>query len=63
MVDQLTDEEITEFKEAFLIFDEDGDGAITTKELGATLSALGENPNEAELQTLVNTIHTDGNEI
>jgi calmodulin len=32
--DQLTEEQIAEFKEAFSLFDKDGDGTITTKELG-----------------------------
>jgi Ca2+-binding EF-hand superfamily protein len=30
----LTEEQIAEFKEAFSLFDKDGDGTITTKELG-----------------------------
>ncbi len=34
MADQLTEEQIAEFKEAFSLFDKDGDGCITTKELG-----------------------------
>ena len=36
MADQLTEEQIAEFKEAFSLFDKDGDGTITTKELGKT---------------------------
>eukprot|EP00959_Pyramimonas_sp_CCMP1952_P172165 3597244-Pyramimonas_sp.AAC.1 len=28
MADQLTDEQIAEFKEAFALFDKDGDGAL-----------------------------------
>ena len=39
--DQLTEEQIAEFKEAFSLFDKDGDGTITTKELG-TVSIFGE---------------------
>ena len=39
MADQLTEEQIAEFKEAFSLFDKDGDGTITTKELG-TASTL-----------------------
>ena len=37
--DQLTEEQIAEFKEAFSLFDKDGDGTITTKELG-TVSVI-----------------------
>ena len=29
--DDLTDEQVAEFKEAFELFDKDGDGTITTK--------------------------------
>lgn len=39
-----------EFKEAFSLFDKDGDGTITTKELGTVMRSLGQNPTEAELQ-------------
>ena len=30
MADQLTEEQIAEFKEAFSLFDKDGDGTITS---------------------------------
>ena len=43
-------EQIAEFKEAFSLFDKDGDGTITTKELGTVMRSLGQNPTEAELQ-------------
>ena len=52
MADQLTEEQIAEFKEAFSLFDKDGDGTITTKELGTVMRSLGQNPTEAELQDL-----------
>ncbi|KAK2168373.1 hypothetical protein LSH36_17g04049 [Paralvinella palmiformis] len=39
--DQLTEEQIAEFKEAFSLFDKDGDGTITTKELGTVMRSLG----------------------
>ena len=32
MTDQLTETQIAEFKEAFQLFDKDGDGTISTKE-------------------------------
>ena len=46
MADQLTEEEIAEFREAFSLFDKDCDGAITIFELGNAMRALGQNPTE-----------------
>lgn len=50
----------TEFKEAFSLFDKDGDGTITTKELGTVMRSLGQNPTEAELQDMINEVDADG---
>merc|ERR1712032_730783 len=61
MADQLTEEQIAEFKEAFSLFDKDGDGTITTKELGTVMRSLGQNPPEAELQDMINEVDADGN--
>ena len=50
----------TEFKEAFKLFDKDGDGTITTMELGTVMRSLNQNPTEAELQDMVNEVDADG---
>lgn len=34
----------------------DGDGIITSKELGTVMRSLGQNPTEAELQEMVNEV-------
>ncbi|KAI5058290.1 hypothetical protein GOP47_0026460 [Adiantum capillus-veneris] len=57
MVEQLSSDQISEFKEAFSLFDKDGDGCITTKELGTVMRSLGQNPTEAELQDMINEIN------
>nr|CAD7569431.1 unnamed protein product [Timema californicum] len=61
--DQLTEEQIAEFKEAFSLFDKDGDGTITTKELGTVMRSLGQNPTEAELQDMINEVDADDDPI
>uniref|UniRef100_A0A2K6GE73 EF-hand domain-containing protein n=1 Tax=Propithecus coquereli TaxID=379532 RepID=A0A2K6GE73_PROCO len=61
MADQLTEEQIAEFKEAFSLFDEDGDSTITTKELETVMRSLGQNPTEAALQDMIDEVDTDGN--
>ena len=61
MADQLTEEQIAEFKEAFSLFDKDGDGTIATKELGTGMRFLGQNPTEAEIVGEINEVDADGN--
>ena len=60
MADQLTEEQIAEFKEAFDLFDKDGDGTISTGELGTVMESLGQNQTEAELRDIVNEVDADG---
>ena len=56
MVCVCAEEQIAEFKEAFSLFDKDGDGTIATKELGTVMRSLGQNPTEAELQDMINEV-------
>lgn len=60
-MDELSQEQIAEFKEAFALFDKDGDGTITTIELGIVMKSLGQNPTEMELQDMINEVDSDGN--
>ena len=50
-----------EYRDAFKFFDKDGNGFITTRELGAIMRSLGQNPTEIELQDMVNEVDYDGN--
>ena len=41
---QLTDEQVAEFKEVFMLFDKDEDGVITFPELILVMKSLGQRP-------------------
>uniref|UniRef100_A0A0E0BNI7 Major facilitator superfamily (MFS) profile domain-containing protein n=1 Tax=Oryza glumipatula TaxID=40148 RepID=A0A0E0BNI7_9ORYZ len=60
LMDHLTKEQIAEFREAFNLFDKDGDGTITSKELGTVMGSLGQSPTEAELKKMVEEVDADG---
>ena len=45
----LSEEQIGTFQDAFCEFDTDHDGVINSKELGAVMRKIGQNPTEAEL--------------
>ena len=63
MVDQLSKEMIEELKEAFQVFDQDGDGLICTKQLGTLMRSLGQNPSEAEIQDFINGLDANSSTI
>mmetsp|Transcript_12813 Transcript_12813/g.18840 ORF Transcript_12813/g.18840 Transcript_12813/m.18840 type:complete len:96 (+) Transcript_12813:40-327(+) len=59
MSDQLTEEQIAKYWEAFSVFDKDGNSTITTKELATVMRSLGRNLTEAELMDLIQEIDFD----
>lgn len=50
----------TEFREAFRLFDKDGDGSITKDELGRVMRSLGQFARSEELQEMLQEIDSDG---
>lgn len=58
---KLTPDQIREIKEAFHVFDNNGDGCITATELKKLVTSLGYNITEAELMDMMNQIDSDGN--
>jgi hypothetical protein len=61
MAEQQTEERREEFKEAFTLFGKDGDGTITTEELGAVMGSLGVQPTVTELQDMTNEVEAGCN--
>jgi len=59
-VDRLAAHEIAEIRKAFSVFDVDGDGAITSKELADVMRSFGLNPSEDELMDMINKFDIDG---
>ncbi|GER25471.1 calmodulin [Striga asiatica] len=46
---------------AFSLFDNDGDGCITTEELATVIRSLDQNPTEEELKEMIDGVDSDGN--
>lgn len=51
---------ISEFREAFRLFDKDGDGSITKEELGRVMRSLGQFARTEELQQMLQEVDVDG---
>ncbi|XP_076449600.1 neo-calmodulin-like isoform X3 [Babylonia areolata] len=51
---------VAELREAFRLFDKDGDGSISTDELGTVMRNLGQFPSLDELNTMLKEIDIDG---
>lgn len=50
----------SEFREAFRLFDKDGDGSITKEELGRVMRSLGQFARTEELQQMLQEVDVDG---
>ena len=49
---ELTPAQVEQFRDAYNVFDKDGDGGITTEELGYVMRALGQNPSDEEVEAM-----------
>ena len=59
---ELTEQQKTEVKEAFDLFDTEGSGVIEAKELKVALRALGFEPQKDEIKRLINEVGGTGGE-
>ena len=56
----LTDDQLEEYRDAFDLFDRDGNGKVSSDELGPLMRSLGANPKDDHLQELINEVDYDG---
>lgn len=56
----ITRTQMKEFREAFRLFDKDGDGTITKEELGRVMRSLGQYARVEELQDMLQEVDSDG---
>jgi len=59
-MDQLSEEEIAEFREIFNLVDRDGGGEITKDELGELMDTLGIDASPEEIDAMISEIDQDG---
>lgn len=57
---EVSDRSLLEFREAFRLFDKDGDGCITKEELGTVMRSLGQFARVEELQEMLQEVDVDG---
>ncbi|RMX40563.1 hypothetical protein pdam_00016573 [Pocillopora damicornis] len=57
---KLTEEQIEDFRKAFLLFDKDGNGRITADELSEVMSSLGQSPTKKEVEAMIQKADQDG---
>mmetsp|Transcript_90001 Transcript_90001/g.201417 ORF Transcript_90001/g.201417 Transcript_90001/m.201417 type:complete len:154 (-) Transcript_90001:118-579(-) len=61
MGELLTEIQVAEFKEAFDLFDSDGNGTISIKDLQMLMRALGQTPTDTEYADMIAIVDADGN--
>jgi calmodulin len=57
---ELTEEQVAEFKECFSLFDGDGSGTVDTGELGEVMRSLGQKMSDDELARMIEEVDADG---
>jgi len=56
----LSADEIADLREAFSMFDTDGNGSVDAKELREVMRSLGQNPSNREIMEMINSVDDNG---
>ena len=62
MASELTNQQRAELKEAFSLFDVDGDGTITSKELMVVMRSIGSEASEEEIVAMMKEVRDQDEE-
>ncbi|XP_016970123.1 calmodulin-2/4 [Drosophila rhopaloa] len=60
-MEELSPDEQMMLRDTFHILDKDNEGAVTAKEMAVVIRALGRQPNDSEVQCMINEVDLDGN--
>eukprot|EP01103_Thecamoeba_quadrilineata_P008402 TRINITY_DN18147_c0_g1_i1.p1 TRINITY_DN18147_c0_g1~~TRINITY_DN18147_c0_g1_i1.p1 ORF type:complete len:153 (-),score=47.27 TRINITY_DN18147_c0_g1_i1:40-498(-) len=60
MTEQLAQEQIDEYSDAFTLFDTNGDGTVTAEELRTVMKSLGQDLSEKEIANLIKEVDSNG---
>ena len=61
MSHELSEDQVSTFKEVFTLFDKEGEGFISPRELGTVFRLLGMRLNDSEVKDIISKIDTDEN--
>uniref|UniRef100_A0A7S0X7Z3 EF-hand domain-containing protein n=1 Tax=Mantoniella antarctica TaxID=81844 RepID=A0A7S0X7Z3_9CHLO len=56
---ELSEEQVAEFKECFALFDADGSGTVDTSELGTVMKSLGQKMSDEDLAFIIQEVDAD----
>ncbi|WAR09498.1 CALL3-like protein, partial [Mya arenaria] len=59
-IEHIPEQIVEEFREAFGLFDRDGDGTISVQEFVDTLRSLGQEPSQMEIDEMIHKIDRNG---
>lgn len=56
----ISDKQIKQLRDTFLLFDKDGDGVLTTSEIGDILTSMGKRMDEEKINDVMKPFDADG---